>query len=150
MNLNCLFQVTWKEEIGSCNQKIKNDAYGLQVKMKEQLKQAEDYRKLYEKRLERANSLYMEVQTSLRQVKQREQELQLLVYLKKKLRSTNYFFYINLLLRLVPIALFEGLIENYIIIFTVFNNTKKNFCLFLYFLKFVIYTLYIYVCVFLA
>lgn len=69
-------------------QKIKNDAcYGLQVeedlikKRKEELKHAQDIRKHYEKKLERANTLYMEIATFLRQVEQREQDLLQLVYL---------------------------------------------------------------------
>ncbi|KAG8201444.1 hypothetical protein JTE90_024314 [Oedothorax gibbosus] len=75
-------QATWKEEIGTYVQKIKNDAsYGLHAegdlikKRKEELKHAQDIRKHYEKKLERANNLYMEITTFLRQVEQREQEL---------------------------------------------------------------------------
>ncbi|GFR04551.1 mitogen-activated protein kinase kinase kinase 13 [Trichonephila clavata] len=73
---------TWKKEIGSYMQKIKNDAcYGLHVeedlikRRKEELKHAQDIREHYEKKLERANNLYMELATCLLQVEQREQEL---------------------------------------------------------------------------
>ncbi|GFY03863.1 mitogen-activated protein kinase kinase kinase 12 [Trichonephila clavipes] len=75
-------QATWRKEIGSYMQKIKNDAcYGLHVeedlikRRKEELKHAQDIREHYEKKLERANSLYMELATCLLQVEQREQEL---------------------------------------------------------------------------
>ncbi|KAF8790378.1 mitogen-activated protein kinase kinase kinase 13-like [Argiope bruennichi] len=75
-------QATWRKEIGSYMQKIKNDAcYGLHVeedlikRRKEELKHAQDIREHYEKKLERANTLYMELATCLLQVEQREQEL---------------------------------------------------------------------------
>ncbi|GBM41178.1 Mitogen-activated protein kinase kinase kinase 12 [Araneus ventricosus] len=75
-------QATWRKEIGSYMQKIKNDAcYGLHVeedlikRRKEELRHAQDIREHYEKKLERANTLYMELATCLLQVEQREQEL---------------------------------------------------------------------------
>ncbi|XP_054721398.1 LOW QUALITY PROTEIN: mitogen-activated protein kinase kinase kinase 13-A-like [Uloborus diversus] len=75
-------QATWKKEIGSYMQKIKNNScYGLHAeedlikKRKEELKHAQDIREHYEKKLERANSLYKELTTCLVQIEQREHQL---------------------------------------------------------------------------
>ncbi|XP_071043741.1 uncharacterized protein [Parasteatoda tepidariorum] len=75
-------QATWKVEIGSYMQKIKNDStYGIHMEedlikqRQEELKHAQDIREHYEKKLERVNNLYLELATCLFQVEQREQEL---------------------------------------------------------------------------
>ncbi|KFM69721.1 Mitogen-activated protein kinase kinase kinase 12, partial [Stegodyphus mimosarum] len=75
-------QATWKKEIGSYMEKMNDDSScGLHVeedlikRRKEELKRAQDIREHYEKKLERANNLYMELANCRLQVEQKEQEL---------------------------------------------------------------------------
>jgi Protein tyrosine and serine/threonine kinase len=75
-------QATWKEEIRSVLKKMQTEGshiprleQDLVEKRKQELKHAEDIRKHYEKQLERTNNLYMDVNTMLLQIEQREREL---------------------------------------------------------------------------
>lgn len=75
-------QATWKVEISHYMENFKNDSqYGLRLadelvkKRQEELRHAQDIRDHYEKKLERANDLYMELTACLLQVEQREQIL---------------------------------------------------------------------------
>lgn len=77
-------QLKWKEEINekmiitqSENLKIQPYNYedDLIQKRKEELKHATDIRELYEQKLEKANNLYMELNTVLLQLDEREREL---------------------------------------------------------------------------
>lgn len=74
-------QVTWKQEIGSYMQNIRNDiCYGLLAeedlikKRQEELKHAQDIRIHYEQKLERANSLYMELMACFQHVENNKGE----------------------------------------------------------------------------
>ncbi|XP_046397972.1 uncharacterized protein LOC124164614 isoform X2 [Ischnura elegans] len=75
-------QATWKEEIRQHMQKMNCEGShvpkfeeDLINKRKEELKHAQDIREHYERKLERANDLYMELSAVLLQLEQREREL---------------------------------------------------------------------------
>ncbi|RWS17516.1 mitogen-activated protein kinase kinase kinase 13-like protein [Dinothrombium tinctorium] len=79
-------QVAWKEEIKSCLSRMKHgtnhlsnmsseDEMELVRKRREELRHAQDIREHYERKLEKANNLYMEVAACLLQLEQREREL---------------------------------------------------------------------------
>src|SRR5690606_28019792 len=77
-------QMQWKEEI---EEKLSNSKQGDKVKLmqmfdddlvqkrKEELRHATEIRELYEQKLEKANNLYMELNTVLLQLDEREREL---------------------------------------------------------------------------
>ncbi|XP_071442787.1 mitogen-activated protein kinase kinase kinase 13 isoform X2 [Hetaerina americana] len=75
-------QATWKEEIRQHMQKMNCEGShvpkfeeDLINKRKEELKHAQDIREHYERKLERANDLYMELSAVLLQLEQREREV---------------------------------------------------------------------------
>jgi len=75
-------QVTWKKEIGSYMQNIREDAqYGLLAetdlikKRHEELQHAQDVRIHYEKKLESANNLYMELMACLQHFEKNKSEI---------------------------------------------------------------------------
>lgn len=75
-------QATWKEEVRIHMQQMQSNGSHLPKfeedlikKRKEELKHAQDIREHYERKLERANDLYMELSAVLLQLEQREREL---------------------------------------------------------------------------
>lgn len=77
-------QIIWRKEINdklnvkeieNSNVKIYNIEDDLIQKRKEELKHATDIRELYEQKLEKANNLYLELNTVLLQLDEREREL---------------------------------------------------------------------------
>lgn len=77
-------QLKWKDEINEKRSSKQNDNLKIQLynyeddliqKRKEELKHATDIRELYEQKLEKANNLYMELNTVLLQLDEREREL---------------------------------------------------------------------------
>jgi mitogen-activated protein kinase kinase kinase 13 len=77
-------QCGWREEIKNCLQRMKrsgihtsssDDEAELIKKRKDELSHAQDIREHYERKLERANNLYMELTACLLQLEQREREL---------------------------------------------------------------------------
>uniref|UniRef100_A0A1B6E331 Mitogen-activated protein kinase kinase kinase dlk-1 n=1 Tax=Clastoptera arizonana TaxID=38151 RepID=A0A1B6E331_9HEMI len=75
-------QATWKEEVRLHMQQMQSNGSHLPKfeedlikKRKEELKHAQDIREHYERKLERANDLYLELSAVLLQLEQREKEL---------------------------------------------------------------------------
>lgn len=77
-------QMRWRQEVAEKLSSSKNENLRIQVynyeddlvqKRKEELKHATDIRELYEQKLEKANNLYMELNTVLLQLDEREREL---------------------------------------------------------------------------
>ncbi|XP_075230073.1 mitogen-activated protein kinase kinase kinase 13 wallenda isoform X2 [Lycorma delicatula] len=85
-------QASWKEEVRVHMQQMQNngnrlpkfDEEELIKKRKDELKHAQDIRELYERKLERANNLYMELNVVLLQLEHREREL-----LKREKQTTK-------------------------------------------------------------
>ncbi|KAK3578064.1 hypothetical protein CHS0354_032712 [Potamilus streckersoni] len=89
-------QVKWKEEIRDKLQKIRHEGTHIPqseeelIKRRlEELRHAQDVREHYERKLERANNLYMELTACMLQLEKRERELikreqQLAMYAKKR------------------------------------------------------------------
>ena len=77
-----LFQTEWKEEIAEQLQKIKSEGSHMPQleeelikRRREELRHAQDVREHYERKLERANNLYMELTACMLQLEKREREL---------------------------------------------------------------------------
>ncbi|XP_013787510.2 mitogen-activated protein kinase kinase kinase 13-like isoform X3 [Limulus polyphemus] len=75
-------QATWKEEIHNYMNQIKNEGSrvakveeDLLRRRREELRHAQDIREHYERKLERANNLYMELMACMLQFEQRERDL---------------------------------------------------------------------------
>ncbi|XP_070570180.1 mitogen-activated protein kinase kinase kinase 13-like isoform X1 [Ptychodera flava] len=75
-------QVDWREEIKRTFEKMKSEGSHLQRldedlirKRQEELKHAQDIREHYERKLERANNLYMELSSCMLQLEKRERDL---------------------------------------------------------------------------
>lgn len=75
-------QASWREEIRQHMQKIPSQSTHLPhieedlvKRRREELRHAQDVREHYERKLERANSLYMELSACLLQLEQREREI---------------------------------------------------------------------------
>jgi len=75
-------QQSWKAEVWEYNEKMRCEGSSIPLadealvkKRKEELKHAQDVRELYERKLERTNNLYLELNAVLLRIEQREQEL---------------------------------------------------------------------------
>ncbi|CAG5125605.1 unnamed protein product [Candidula unifasciata] len=89
-------QAVWREEIQESFQKMKAEGSNLPQleeelikRRKEELRHAQDVREHYERKLERANNLYMELTACMLQLEKRERELikreqQLMLYNKRR------------------------------------------------------------------
>ncbi|BFZ15684.1 hypothetical protein BsWGS_18723 [Bradybaena similaris] len=89
-------QAIWREEIQESFQKMKAEGSNLPQleeelikRRKEELRHAQDVREHYERKLERANNLYMELTACMLQLEKRERELikreqQLMLYNKRR------------------------------------------------------------------
>jgi len=75
-------QQSWKAEVWEYNEKMRCEGSSIPLadealvkKRKEELKHAQDVRELYERKLERTNNLYLELNAVLLRIEQREQDL---------------------------------------------------------------------------
>ncbi|XP_054168324.1 mitogen-activated protein kinase kinase kinase 13-like [Oppia nitens] len=77
-------QIDWRDEIANCLQRMKRNSHQsmssddeaeLVRKRKEELIHAQDIREHYERKLERANNLYMDLTACMLQLEQKEKEL---------------------------------------------------------------------------
>ena len=75
-------QQSWKAEVWEYNEKMRCEGSTIPLadealikRRKEELKHAQDVRELYERKLERTNTLYLELSSVLLQIEQREKEL---------------------------------------------------------------------------
>ena len=76
------FQVEWKDEIKEQLQKIRSEGSHMPQleeelikRRREELRHAQDVREHYERKLERANNLYMELTACMLQLEGRERDL---------------------------------------------------------------------------
>merc|ERR1719477_371351 len=75
-------QQSWKAEVWEYNEKMRSEGSSIPLadealvkKRKNELKHAQDVRELYERKLERTNNLYLELNAVLLRIEQREQDL---------------------------------------------------------------------------
>ena len=97
-------QQTWKQEVWECNERVKGEDASLPLadhdvlikRRKQELKHAQDVKQLYERKLERVNDLFVELnawklqlEEAERSLNKRERQLSIhgsKVHYKKKLR----------------------------------------------------------------